>query len=78
MKKGNIKNSTNIFLAYNKQPRILKKKNDLIEILKDLVKKNVICYCGSGITACNIIFVLYILNFKKSNFMMDRGLNGEK
>ncbi len=28
-------------------------------------KKNVICYCGSGITACNIIFVLYILNFKK-------------
>lgn len=67
LRKGNIKNSTNIFfgsiingLGY------LKTKNDLVEIFKGFSKKkNVICYCGSGITACNIIFVLYILNFKK-------------
>ena len=67
LRKGNIKNSTNIFfgsiingLGY------LKTKNDLIKIFKGFSKKkNVICYCGSGITACNIIFVLYILNFTK-------------
>jgi len=67
LRKGNIKNSTNIFfgsiingLGY------LKTKNDLVEIFKEFSKKkNVICYCGSGITACNIIFVLYILNFTR-------------
>ena len=27
-------------------------------------KKNIICTCGSGITACNIILALEILGFK--------------
>ena len=67
LKKGNIRNSINIFygLVTNSLGH-LKKSNDLVEIVKSLSKKkNIICYCGSGITACNIVFVLYILNFKK-------------
>jgi len=36
----------------------------LIKIFKNLSKnKEVICYCGSGVTACNLIFVLNLLNF---------------
>ena len=67
LKKGNIKNSMNIFFGLiTNNLGYLKKKNDLIKIFKRFSKKkNVICYCGSGITACNIIFVLYILNFTK-------------
>ena len=67
LKKGNIKNSINIFFGFiTNNLGYLKTKNDLIKIFKRLSKKkNIICYCGSGITACNIIFVLYILNFKK-------------
>ena len=30
-------------------------------------KKNIICTCGSGITACNIILALDILGFKNYN-----------
>ena len=67
LKRGNIKSSTNIFFSFiTNNLGYLKKHNDLIEIFKGFSKKkNIICYCGSGITACNIIFVLYILNFKK-------------
>ena len=67
LRKGNIKNSVNVFFGFiTNNLGYLKKKNDLIEIFKKFSKKkNVICYCGSGITACNIIYVLYVLNFKK-------------
>lgn len=67
LRKGNIKNSTNIFFgSIINNLGYLKTKNDLVEIFKEFSKKkNVICYCGSGITACNIIFVLYILNFTR-------------
>ena len=67
LKKGNIKNSINIFFGLiTNNLGYLKTMNDLIKIFKRFSKKkNVICYCGSGITACNIIFVLYILNFTK-------------
>ena len=42
----------------------LKGKTDLIKLFKNLSKnKEVICYCGSGVTACNLIFVLNLLNF---------------
>jgi len=67
LKKGNIKNSVNTFFGFiTNNLGYLKKKNELIEIFSRFSKKKyIICYCGSGITACNIIFVLYILNFKK-------------
>ena len=67
LKKGNIKNSMNVFFGFmTNHLGYLKTNNDLIKIFKKFSKKkNVICYCGSGITACNIIFVLYILNFTK-------------
>ena len=65
LKKGNIKKSINIFFGtIISNLGYLKKKSDLIEIFKRFnKKKNIICYCGSGITACNIIFVLYIFKF---------------
>ncbi len=69
LKKGNIKNSFNIpfdLISENgnlknleKLEIIFKKKNNL------KFRNNIICYCGSGITACNIIFTLNILGYKK-------------
>jgi thiosulfate/3-mercaptopyruvate sulfurtransferase len=67
LKKGNIKNSVNTFFGLiTNNHGYLKKKDELIKIFDRFSKKkDIICYCGSGITACNIIFVLYILNFRK-------------
>ena len=70
LKKGNIKNSINIPFdkITNKDGKLksLKYLRDLVFNEKKLKKKNIIiCYCGSGITACNIIFVLNILGYKK-------------
>ena len=70
LKRGNIKNSINIpytelvekngkILNPNKLKRLLEKKINFSKI------KEVICSCGSGITACNIIFALKILGEKK-------------
>lgn len=67
--KGNIKSSINIpFDKITKKNGYLKNLRDLENIiLKNKIyrKDNIVCYCGSGITACNIIFVLSILGFKK-------------
>lgn len=66
LKKGNILKSINV--PFNKVYDLtgkLKRKKDLIKIFKKLSRnKEVICYCGSGVTACNIIFVLNLLNFE--------------
>ncbi len=67
--KGNIKSSINIpFDKITKKNGYLKNLRDLENIiLKNKINKkdNIVCYCGSGITACNIIFILSILGFKK-------------
>ena len=67
--KGNIKSSINIpFDKITKKNGYLKNLRDLENIiLKNKINKkdSIVCYCGSGITACNIIFVLSILGFKK-------------
>ena len=70
LKKGNIKNSINIpFDKITNKDGKLKNLEDLRNLIfneKKLKKNNIIiCYCGSGITACNIIFVLNILGYKK-------------
>ncbi len=67
LRKGKIKNSVNIFFGLiTNELGCLKKKYKLVELFRKFnKKKEIISYCGSGITACNIIFVLYILNFKK-------------
>ena len=72
IKSGNIPGSINI--PFNK---ISDKNGNLLNFnkLKKLfelqanIKKNdkVICMCGSGITACNIIFSLDILDYKNIN-----------
>ena len=69
LKKGNINSSINIPFD-----SILRNNNYLLNLsdLKSLVRKKkitktkeIICYCGSGVTACNLIFVLKILGFNK-------------
>jgi len=65
LRKGNILKSINV--PFNKVYDLtgkIKNKTDLIKIFKNLSKnKEVICYCGSGVTACNLIFALNLLNF---------------
>ncbi len=69
LRRGNIKNSINIpYDSISKDGKIkdLKDLEYLIYDEKNIKKNNsVICYCGSGITACNIIFVLKLLGHKK-------------
>ena len=68
---GNIPGSINIpYTSLSKNGKFLKKHN-LRKIFKKIMnfdkKKNIICTCGSGITACNIILALDILGFKNYN-----------
>ncbi len=70
LKRGNIRNSINIPYTelIEKNGRILnpKKLKKLFEKKINFSNiKEVICSCGSGITACNIIFALKILGKKK-------------
>ena len=46
-KNGRIKNTDELKLIFNE--KIIKKQ------------ETIICYCGSGVTACNIIFALNII-----------------
>ena len=69
IKKGNIEGSINIPFT-----KIIDKKGKLLSIkqLKNIFEKKIdfskfnqiICLCGSGITACNIIFALNLLGIK--------------
>ena len=74
IRKGNIKNSINI--PYTKifdSEGLLSSLDRLKKVLFDennLKQKKVISTCGSGITACNILFALQILSHKK-NFLYD-------
>jgi|TARA_B100000287_G_scaffold423723_1_gene467369 thiosulfate/3-mercaptopyruvate sulfurtransferase len=70
LKRGNIRNSINIPYTeiVEKNGKILnpKKLQKMFEKKINFSKiKEVICSCGSGITACNIIFALKILGEKK-------------
>lgn len=72
--RGKITNSINIpfnkifdsdgFLLNNK------KLKGIFKIKKEFFEKKIIVSCGSGITACNIIFVLEILG-KRFNYLYD-------
>ena len=68
---GNIPGSINIpYTSLSKNGKFLK-KNNLLKIFKKSMnldkKKNIVCTCGSGITACNIILALDILGFNNYN-----------
>ena len=68
---GNIPGSINIpYTSLSKNGKFLK-KNNLMKIFKKSMnldkKKNIVCTCGSGITACNIILALDILGFNNYN-----------
>ena len=72
--RGKIPNSINI--PFNKifdcEGFLLKdrKLKELFKFKKKFFEKNVIVLCGSGITACNIIFALEILG-KRFNYLYD-------
>lgn len=72
--RGNIEGSINIpFNSINQSGKILS-NNKLKEILyknKELRKKNIIVLCGSGVTACNIIFALHKIQHQRSIFLYD-------
>ena len=72
--KGNIEGSINIpFNTINKSGKIFS-NNKLREILyknNKLIKKNIIVLCGSGVTACNIIFALHKVQHKCNIFLYD-------
>ena len=69
LKKGNIKSSINIpFDSIQKKNNYLLRfyeLNNLIKKKKITISKEIICYCGSGVTACNLILVLNIIGFMK-------------
>ena len=66
---GNIPGSINIHyktLTDNKGKLVNEQKLKKILKNKNVKRKSeIICTCGSGITACNIFFALHLLNFKK-------------
>ena len=69
LRKGNIKFSINIpFDSIINNNSSIKKISQLKNLIfkKNKIEKNntIICYCGSGVTACNIIFALNILGCK--------------
>ncbi len=69
LKKGNIMFSINIpFDSIIDNNSSIKNFSQLENIIftKNKIEKNniIICYCGSGVTACNIIFALNILGCK--------------
>ena len=69
LKKGRIKNSINIPFGVITENMLIKNFDELKHLIfnqKKIKKKNIIvCYCGSGVTACNIIFVLTLLGIKE-------------
>ena len=69
LKKGRINNSINIPFEVITENALIKNFDELKHLIfnqKKIKKKNIIvCYCGSGVTACNIIFVLTLLGIKE-------------
>ena len=69
LKKGRIKNSINIPFEVITENMLIKNFDELKHLIfnqNKIKKKNIIvCYCGSGVTACNIIFVLTLLGIKE-------------
>ena len=74
IRKGNIKNSINIpYTKIYDSEGLISSLDRLKKVFFDennLKKKKVISTCGSGITACNILFALQILSHRK-NFLYD-------
>ena len=66
LKSGNIPGSINVpYSILSKNGKFLNYK-DLSEVFNNkinLKKQKIICSCGSGITACNLIFALDILGY---------------
>ncbi len=65
LRKGNISSSINIpFTEIVKKNGRIKNTNELRLLFNEkIIKKQetIICYCGSGVTACNLIFALNII-----------------
>jgi len=70
LRKGNIKFSINIpFSDIIKKNGTIKSNVELRSIIsKNMIKEKhtIICYCGSGITACNLIFAFNIIGLSNT------------
>ena len=68
MKRGRVKSSINIPFTIITNNQLIKNFYELKHLIFDQnkIKKTdiIVCYCGSGVTACNIIFVLTLLGIK--------------
>ncbi len=69
LRKGNIPGSVNIPFStlVDKKGRFLSKsilKKKFEKQVNFSLIKEIICTCGSGVTACNILFGLYLLGVK--------------
>ena len=71
MKSGHIPKSKNLYFNDLIDPSTKKfiKKKEIENLIKKLgidIKKNIICSCGSGVTACILKFALELLNENKN------------
>jgi len=72
--RGRIEGSINIpFNSINKSGKIFcnYKLKEILYKNKELRKKKIIVLCGSGVTACNIIFALYKIQHQKNIYLYD-------
>ncbi len=68
LRKGSVKTSINIPFRVITNNMLIKNIYELKHLIfkQKKIKKTdiIVCYCGSGVTACNIIFVLTLLGVK--------------
>tara|TARA_B100000963_G_scaffold180258_1_gene156620 strand:- start:1070 stop:1912 length:843 start_codon:yes stop_codon:yes gene_type:complete len=68
LKKGRVKSSINIPFRVITNNMLIRDLHELKHLIfnQNKIKKTdiIVCYCGSGVTACNIIFVLTLLGIK--------------
>jgi len=67
MKSGHIPKSKNLYFNYliDQDSKKFIKKEEIINLIKKSgidVKKDIICSCGSGVTACILKFVIELIN----------------
>jgi len=77
MKSGHIPKSKNLYFNYfiDQDSKKFIKKEEIVNLIKksDIdIKKDIICSCGSGVTACILKFVIELIN-KDSNIKIYDG-----
>ncbi len=76
MKSGHIPKSKNLYFNDLIDPNTKKfvKKKEIVNLIKKLdidIKKDIICSCGSGVTACILKFAIELINKDKNTKIYD-------